>query len=117
MLKLQDLPYLETVNVTETHTVLGATTSVSVDASGEALGDITLVEVDLSAHALGHEQGSVAVGTGIIHASAHGDEASIAAQLEAEALARVSRKHSGHHSVSTGSDVYTAAFVVVIATD
>ncbi len=118
MLNINDLPYLETVPTEATHKTLGAATIVWVEISGEALGDLTIIDVDLAAQVIEHEQGTVAVGTGTFDATAQDSiEASIAAQLEAGALAKLSKKHSGYYSIDTGSDAYAAGFVVAVGID
>jgi hypothetical protein len=118
MMKICNLSYLETLPSQQTQTLLGKGMAISVEVSGEAIGDWTLVEVDLSGSVVQHEQGVIGVGTATVEAYAEDpEEASASAQLQAEALARVSRTHSGSYSIDIGTNAYAGGFIVTIAGD
>jgi hypothetical protein len=92
--------------------------ALSVAVSGEAIGEWTLVAVDLSGYVVKYEQGTFGVGTATVAAQAQDpEEASAAAKLESEALARISRTHSGSYSIDTGTNAYAGGFIVSIAGD
>jgi hypothetical protein len=118
IMEIRNLSYLETLSTQTTQVTTGAGVAVSVDASGDAIGELTLVAVDLSANVVSHEQGAVGVGIATVSAHAQDPEnATTAAQLEADALARVSRQHSGSYSIDTGAESYSGGYVVSIAID
>ena len=118
MMKIRNLSYLEMLSPQTTQTTMGAGVAISVEVSGDAIGEWSVVAVDLSANVVAHEQGATGVGTGTVAAHAQDPEqASTSAQLEAEALARVSRQHSGSYFIDTGADSYSGGFVVTIAED
>lgn len=117
-MEIRNLSYLETLSPQTTQMTTGAGMGISVEASGEAIGEWTVVAVDLSANVVAHEQGAVGVGTGTVAAHAKDpQEATAQAQLEANALARVSRQHSGSYSIDIGADAYAGGFVVSIGGD
>lgn len=117
-MKIHNLSYLETLSPQATQATTGAAMSISVEVSGDAIGEWTMVAVDLSANVVAHEQGAVGVGIATVAAHAKDpEEASAHAQLEADALARVSRQHSGSYSIDTGTDAYAGGFIVSIGGD
>lgn len=118
MMNIRNLSYLETLATRQTQTILGKGMALYMEISGEAIGEWTLVAVELSGSVVEHQQGVVGVGTATVEAYAQDpEEATASAQLEAEALARVSRTHSGSYSIDTGNNAYAGGFIVSIAGD